>query len=168
MGAPDHRKSAHSIGPVPCSVLTVSDSRTEATDESGRLIQDLVKAGGHRVAEYALIPNDPRRIAAAVAGFLDGPAQCLIVTGGTGAGRRDLTVETVTPLLEKLLPGFGELFRSLSFQEIGTAAMLSRAVLGVAAGKPICCLPGSAGAVRLGVERLLLPELEHLVWTATR
>lgn len=168
MGAPDHRASARAVGPVACAVLTVSDSRTEATDESGRLIQALLTAAGHRVADYALIPNDSRRIADAVRRFLDGSAQCLIVTGGTGAGRRDLTVETVTPLLEKVLPGFGELFRGQSYQAIGTAAMLSRALLGVARGKAICCLPGSSSAVRLGVERLLLPELCHLVWTASR
>ena len=167
MGAPDHRASARSVGPVACSVLTVSDSRTEASDESGRLIQRLVAEAGHRVAGYELIRNEPRQIEASVRRFLDDPSQCLIVTGGTGAGRRDITVETVTPLLEKILPGFGELFRWLSYQEIGTAAMLSRALLGIAGGKPICCLPGSAAAVTLGLEKLLLPELAHLVWGAS-
>ena len=168
MGAPDHRDSARSVGPVACRILTVSDSRTEATDESGRVIRQLVAEAGHHADGYELIRNDPRQIEAAVRRFLDGPCQCLIVTGGTGAGRRDLTVETVTPLLEKLLPGFGELFRALSFQEIGTAAMLSRALLGIAGGKPICCLPGSTAAVTLGVGKLLLPELAHLVWGASR
>jgi molybdenum cofactor biosynthesis protein B len=168
MGAPDHRASARAVGPVACSVLTVSDSRSEATDESGQLIQRLVAQGGHRVADYELIRNEPLQIEERVSRFLAGPSQCLIVTGGTGAGRRDVTVETVSPLLEKVLPGFGELFRWLSFQEIGTAAMLSRALLGIRDGKVICCLPGSAAAVRLGVERLLLPELAHLVWGASR
>lgn len=168
MGAPDHRQSARQVGPLDVSVLTVSDSRSEATDESGPLIQALVVQAGNRVADYELLPNDPGRIRAAVRRFLQGPAHCLVITGGTGAGRRDLTVETVTPVLEKVLPGFGELFRAQSYPEVGGAAMLSRAVLGVARGKVICCLPGSAGAVRLGVERLLLPELAHLVWTAGR
>jgi molybdenum cofactor biosynthesis protein B len=168
MGAPDHRASARKVGPLACSVLTVSDSRSEATDESGQLIQGLVAEAGHRVAGYALIRNEPRQIEESVGRFLDGPCQCLIVTGGTGAGRRDVTVETVTPLLEKVLPGFGELFRWLSFQEIGTAAMLSRALLGTRNGKVICCLPGSTAAVKLGVEKLLLPELAHLVWGASR
>jgi molybdenum cofactor biosynthesis protein B len=167
MGAPDHRASAGS-DPVSCAVLTVSDSRSEATDESGPLIRRLLEEAGHRVMDCELVKNDPQRVRAAVRRFLDGAGQCLVVTGGTGPGRRDLTVETVTPLLEKTLPGFGELFRTLSFQEIGTAAMLSRAVLGVARGKAVCCLPGSSAAVRLGVERLLLPELRHLVWGAGR
>ncbi len=168
MGAPDHRASARSVGPVSCMILTVSDSRTEATDESGRLIRQLVAEAGHHADDYELVRNEPHEIEAAVRRFLDGPSQCLVVTGGTGAGRRDITVETVTPILEKVLPGFGELFRSLSFQDIGTAAMLSRALLGIAGGKPICCLPGSAAAVTLGLEKLLLPELAHLVWGASR
>jgi molybdenum cofactor biosynthesis protein B len=92
----------------------------------------------------------------------------LIVTGGTGVGRRDLTVETVMPLLEKVLPGFGELFRWLSYAEIGTAAALSRALCGVSRGRVICCLPGSAAAVRLGLSKVLLPELPHLIWVASR
>ncbi len=168
MGAPDHRASARAVGPVACSVLTVSDSRTEATDESGRLIRQLVAEAGHRADGYELIRNDRHQIEEAVRRFLESPAQCLIVTGGTGAGQRDITVETVAPLLQKTLPGFGELFRWLSYQEVGTAAMLSRALLGVAEGKPICCLPGSTAAVRLGVGKLLLPELAHLVWGASR
>jgi molybdenum cofactor biosynthesis protein B len=92
----------------------------------------------------------------------------LVTTGGTGAGRRDLTIETLTPWVEKELPGFGELFRRLSFDEIGNAAMLSRAMCGVSRGKVICCLPGSEAAVRLALTRLLLPELPHLIWVARR
>jgi molybdenum cofactor biosynthesis protein B len=168
MGVTDHRQSARTLPPVSYAVLTVSDSRTEATDDSGRLIRRLCDKAGHRFAAYALIRNSPRSIQAAVRRFVQGPAQCLIVTGGTGPGRRDLTVETVRPLLDKELPGFGELFRWLSFQEVGTAAILSRAVCGVRGGKLICCLPGSAAAVRLGLTKLLLPELPHLVWAANR
>jgi molybdenum cofactor biosynthesis protein B len=92
----------------------------------------------------------------------------LVTAGGTGAGQRDLTIETVTPFVDKVLPGFGELFRQLSYEEIGSAAMLSRALCGVSRGKVICCLPGSEAAVHLGVSRLLLPELPHLVWVASR
>lgn len=167
MGTPDHHASA-GHDPVRCAVLTVSDSRTEATDESGPLIRRLLEGAGHQVLESELVGNDPERVRAAVRRFLAGAGECLVVTGGTGPGRRDLTVETVTPLLEKVLPGFGELFRALSFQEVGPAAMMSRAVLGVSRGKAICCLPGSSAAVRLGVERLLLPELRHLIWGAGR
>ena len=168
MGAPDHRANARAVESVAYAVLTVSDSRTEATDESGRLIQQLFNEAGHHLVDYEMVRNEPRNIQAVLRRFLQGPGQCLVVTGGTGAGRRDLTVETVTPLLEKILPGFGELFRWLSYAEIGAAAALSRAVCGVSRGRVICCLPGSEAAVRLGLSKLLLPELPHLIWVASR
>jgi molybdenum cofactor biosynthesis protein B len=168
MGVPDHRASAQQVGAVAYAVLTVSDSRTLETDASGRLIQRLCDEAGHRLADYELIPNQPRRIQAAVARMLQGATQCLIVTGGTGIGRRDLTIETVSPMLDKVLPGFGELFRSLSFAEIGPAAMLSRALLGVRGERIVCCLPGSEAAVRLALSKLVLPELGHLVWVTTK
>lgn len=168
MGAPDHRESAKAVGPITYAVLTVSDSRTAETDTSGQLIRQLCDEAGHTLADAALVRNEPTQIRTAVERALDGPAHCLIVTGGTGPGRRDLTVETVRPMLDKELPGFGELFRWLSYQEIGTAAVLSRALCGVRGGKVVCCLPGSEAAVRLAVTRLLLPELRHLVWGAGR
>jgi molybdenum cofactor biosynthesis protein B len=168
VGAPDHRAAARTVQKVLYAVLTVTDSRTEATDESGRLIRSLFDGSGHVWADYELVRNAPQAIQAAVRRFLQGPALCLITTGGTGVGRRDLTIETVTPFVEKVLPGFGELFRQLSYEEIGSAAMLSRALCGVSRGKVICCLPGSEAAVRLGLSRLLLPELPHLVWVASR
>jgi molybdenum cofactor biosynthesis protein B len=153
---------------VAYAVLTVSDSRTEATDESGRLIQRLCNEAGHRLMDYEVVKNESWRVQTAVRRFLQGPGQCLIVTGGTGVGRRDLTIETVMPLLEKVLPGFGELFRMLSYEEVGSAALLSRALCGVSQGKLVCCLPGSDAAVRLALSKLLLPELPHLIWVATR
>jgi molybdenum cofactor biosynthesis protein B len=168
MGAPDHRAAARAVQSVPYVVLTVSDSRTEATDESGRLVRALFDGAGHALADHELVRNVPQAIQAAVRRFLQGPALCLVTTGGTGAGRRDLTIETVAPYLEKELPGFGELFRRLSYDDIGNAAMLSRALCGVSRGKVICCLPGSEAAVRLALIRLLLPELPHLVWVASR
>jgi len=168
MGAPEHRASAQTVGSVAYAVLTVSDSRTEATDDSGRLVQQLFNEAGHRLVDYEVVKNEPWCIQAVVRRFLQGPGQCLIVTGGTGVGRRDLTVETVMPLLEKVLPGFGELFRWLSYAEIGTAAALSRALCGVSRGRVICCLPGSAAAVCLGLGKVLLPELPHLIWVASR
>jgi len=168
MGVSDHRASAGAMGAVACAVLTVSDSRTETTDDSGRSIQRSLTDAGHCLMDYELIRNDPWRIQAAVRRFLQGTGQCLVVTGGTGAGRRDLTIESVTPLLEKVLPGFGELFRALSYAEIGSAAILSRALCGIARGKVVCCLPGSEAAVRLALTRLLIPELPHLVWVAGR
>ncbi len=168
MGVSDHRASAERTKPVAYAVLTVSDSRDEATDVSGRLVQRLFDEAGHRLVDCELVPNEPQRIQAAVRRFLLGSAECLVVTGGTGAGRRDVTIETVTPLLEKVLPGFGELFRWLGFGEIGSAAMLSRAVCGTIHGKLICCLPGAEAAVRLGLSKLLLPELAHALWVANR
>jgi molybdopterin adenylyltransferase len=168
MGAPDHRAAAREVNSVSYAVLTVSDSRTEATDDSGRLVRALFDGAGHTLGDYELVRNAPQAIQAAVRRFLQGPAVCLVTTGGTGAGRRDLTIETVTPWVEKELPGFGELFRRLSFDEIGNAAMLSRAMCGVSRGKVICCLPGSEAAVRLALTRLLLPELPHLIWVASR
>jgi molybdenum cofactor biosynthesis protein B len=168
MGAPDHRLAAQAVKAVSYAILTVTDSRTEATDDSGRLIRTLFTEAGHSLTDYELVRNSPACVQAAVRRFLQGSAQCLVTTGGTGAGRRDITVETLTPFLDKLLPGFGELFRWLSFQEIGTAAMLSRALCGVSRGKVVCCLPGSEAAVRLGIGKLLLPELPHLIWVASR
>jgi molybdenum cofactor biosynthesis protein B len=164
MGAEDHRTHAQAVGPIAFAVLTVSDRRTEATDTSGRLVQRLMAEAGHTLADAELIPNDPHRIRSSVRRFLQGSAACLVVTGGTGVGRRDVSIETIAPLLEKTLPGFGELFRWLGYGEIGTAAMLSRALCGVSGGKVICCLPGSEAAVRLGVGKLLVPELSHLLW----
>jgi molybdenum cofactor biosynthesis protein B len=168
MGAPEHRASAQAVGPVAYAVLTVSDSRTEATDDSGRLIQQLCNEAGHRLVDYEVVRNEPWRIQAVVHRFFQGPAQCLIITGGTGVGRRDLTIETVTPKLEKILPGFGELFRWLGYGEIGSTAILSRALCGVSRGRVVCCLPGSEAAVRLALSKVLLPELPHLVWVASR
>ena len=168
MGAPEHRDSARTVASVGYAVLTVSDSRTEAMDDSGRLIQQLCNEAGHHLVDYEVVKNEPWRIQAAVRRFLQGPGQCLVVTGGTGAGRRDLTIETVTPLLEKVLPGFGEVFRWLSYSEIGSAAVLSRALCGVSRGRVICCLPGSEAAVRLGLSKVLLPELPHLIWVASQ
>lgn len=168
MGAPDHRASAESVGPVAYAVLTVSDTRIEATDGSGHLIRQLCNEAGHHLVDYEVVKNEPWRVQTAVRRFLQGPGQCLFVTGGTGVGRRDLTIETVTPLLEKVLPGFGELFRWLSYGEVGSAAMLSRALCGVTQGKLVCCLPGAEAAVRLALSKVLLPELSHVIWVATR
>jgi molybdenum cofactor biosynthesis protein B len=145
-------------------VLTVSDSRTRADDGSGALIQESLERARHEVLERALVRDEPAEIRAAVSRALARPdADAVLVTGGTGVAARDVTVETVAPLLEKELPGFGELFRMLSFQEIGAAAMLSRALAGAAERTAVFVLPGSKAAVRLALEKLVLPELPHLV-----
>lgn len=146
-----------------CGVITVSDTRTPETDKSGRLIQDLLRDRGHEVGKYQIVPDEAPRIREALESLvLKNRVQAVILTGGTGISPRDGTVEVVGALLEKKLDGFGELFRSLSYSEIGSSAMLSRALAGVFSGRVIFCLPGSSGAVRLGMEKLILPELGHL------
>ncbi|HXH25668.1 MAG TPA: molybdenum cofactor biosynthesis protein B [Vicinamibacterales bacterium] len=149
---------------VRCYVLTVSDTRTPETDTSGRAIRDLLETAGHVVAAHDLVRDEPAEVAARVRVRLADPeTDVIITTGGTGIAARDGTYEAVSALMDKRLDGFGELFRMLSFQEIGSAAMMSRAVAGTAAGKAIFVLPGSEHAVRLAMTRLILPELGHVV-----
>jgi len=155
---------AYAPADVGCAVLTVSDSRTVESDSSGKLIRELLAAQGHRTVEHAIVPDELEAIRLAVLRALArADVDAVIATGGTGVSPRDVTPEAVTPLFEKPLAGFGELFRMLSFQEIGAAALLSRAVAGTSGGKVVYVLPGSSGAVRLGVERLIVPELAHVV-----
>lgn len=154
---------------VACFVLTVSDTRTEATDTSGAAIADLLQAHGHRVAGRGLVRDDAHEVRAIVEAALgQADVQVVIATGGTGISSRDSTYEAVSGLLEKQLDGFGELFRMLSFADVGPAAMLSRAMAGVVRRKVVVLLPGSEAAVRLAMTRLLLPELGHLVREVTR
>ena len=158
----EHRARApRSIG---CAVITVSDTRTLADDSGGALLCELLEGGGHRIALREIVKDESKAIRAALEAAL-ARADCaaVLLTGGTGVAPRDVTPEAVAPLLERSLPGFGELFRSLSFAEIGAAALLSRALAGLARGKPVFALPGSRAAIRLALERLILPELGHLV-----
>lgn len=149
---------------VRCFVLTVSDTRTEETDSSGRAIREMLTAAGHEVTGSAIVKDEPGDVVRVVSDQLDTPqVQVVITTGGTGLTSRDRTYEAIAGLLDKRLDGFGELFRMLSYHDIGPAAMLSRAVAGAARGKVIVALPGSEAAVRLAMQKLLLPELGHLV-----
>ncbi len=149
---------------VRCFVLTVSDTRTDRTDTSGRAIVDLLEEAGHIVAGRKIVKDDPDQVLTIIQGQLDDPSlQVVITTGGTGITSRDSTYEAIDVLLEKRLDGFGELFRMLSYQDIGPAAMMSRATAGTIRGRIIVSLPGSEAAVRLALIRLLLPELGHLV-----
>ena len=153
---------------VSCSVLTVSDSRTPETDTSGRAIRQLLEDAGHVIIGHAIVKDEPEEVASYVrAQVADASTQVVITTGGTGITARDGTFDAVDAMLEKRLDGFGELFRMLSFQEIGAAAMLSRATAGTASSgtaerTAIFVLPGSEAAVRLAMTRLILPELGHL------
>ena len=152
-----------------CFVLTISDTKTPETDTSGALIRELLRAGGHRIAGSAIVRDEPADVQRVVREQCADPAvQAVILTGGTGITSRDSTFEAVEALLDKRLPGFGELFRMLSYQEIGAAAMLSRAQAGVRAGRIVVSLPGSPNACRLALEKLLIPELGHLVREVNR
>jgi molybdopterin adenylyltransferase len=163
----DHKEQSPKS--VSCAVIIISDSRTEATDESGRFLKERLAQAGHRVHSYALLKNDHRSIEETVHGLLGQPdLQVIITSGGTGASHRDVTIETLGPLLEKKLDGFGELFRFLTFQEIGTTSVMSRATAGVANGKILISLPGSLAAVTLALEKIILPEIGHMVREATR
>jgi molybdopterin adenylyltransferase len=167
MSVTAHR--AQSPARVACFVLTVSDTRTLATETSGRAIGELLEHAGHLVTGREVVKDDPATVTGAIRAQLGrGDVQVIITTGGTGIARRDSTYEAVTALLDKRLDGFGELFRMLSFQEIGSAAMLSRATAGIVDGRAIFMLPGSEAAVRLAVERLILPEIGHIVGELTK
>lgn len=145
-------------------VITASDSRGEAEDSSGRLLRDGAAAAGHELVGYRVVKDEPDQIRAALEEGAGAGAQALLVNGGTGISGRDRSYEAVAGLLEKRLDGFGELFRMLSFQEIGSAAMLSRALAGVWRGRAVFSMPGSTAAVRLAWEKLIAPELGHLVF----
>ena len=164
--AKEHK--SHAPAQVATYVVTCSDSRSSAADESGRAIQDALRAAGHPLAGYRVVRDEPDEIREAVVEAKAAGARALILNGGTGIGRRDSTVEVLERLFEKTLPGFGELFRSLSFQEIGSAAMMSRAVAGTYQGMMIFALPGSPQAVQLALDRLILPELGHTIRELTR
>ncbi|MEE8313924.1 MAG: MogA/MoaB family molybdenum cofactor biosynthesis protein [Myxococcota bacterium] len=161
--APDQHR-AYAPKSIRSAVLTVSDSRTEATDSSGQLIQERLESAGHEVPDRLIVKDDPKAIRAAVLRQVSRPdIDAVIITGGTGVSPRDVTPDTVEPMLEKVLTGFGELFRMLSFEEIGPAAVLSRALAGTVERTVIYVMPGSSGAVRLGMDRLILPEVAHVV-----
>src|SRR5512146_133292 len=159
MSAEEHHRHGHKSLRV--GVLTASDSRSVETDESGRIIRELLTAAGHRVEHYEILPDDPGRIRKVLLDNLQ-KLDAMIVSGGTGIAVRDSTIEAVRALLDKELEGFGELFRYLSYQQIGSAAMLSRALAGIAAGKIVVSLPGSPDACRLAMEKLLIPQLGHM------
>jgi molybdenum cofactor biosynthesis protein B len=154
---------------VRCFVVTVSDTRTADSDASGRTIVELLTAAGHVVAGRAVVGDDPELVHSTIERHLaDRGVQAIITTGGTGITSRDSTYEAISTLLEKRLDGFGELFRMISYQQIGPAAMMSRACAGLVARRIVIALPGSPGAVRLAMEKLVIPELGHLVQQASK
>jgi molybdopterin adenylyltransferase len=150
---------------IECAVVTISDTRTIDTDRSGKLICQLLQAAGHHIGRYQIIPDEPIQIRAELATAIDSvpPIQAIVFNGGTGISARDTTYEAIASVLTKTLPGFGEIFRFLSYQEIGSRAIGSRAIAGTYRDLLVFSLPGSQGAVLLGLEKLILPELIHLV-----
>jgi molybdenum cofactor biosynthesis protein B len=161
MGHHEHRQEAPRQ--VRLGIITASDSRGEAEDEGGRFLREAAGAAGHQVASYRVVKDEPEAILAALAAAAAAGAEAVVVNGGTGIAGRDRTYEAVAGLLEKRLDGFGELFRMLSYGEIGSAAMLSRAVAGTWGGRVIFSVPGSPAAVRLAWEKLIAPELGHVL-----
>jgi molybdopterin adenylyltransferase len=163
----DHK--AHAPRSVRCFIVTVSDTRTDATDTSGRAIVESLEAAGHTIAGRTIVRDDAELVRDTIVRELaSAEVQAIITTGGTGITSRDSTYEAITAMLEKRLDGFGELFRMLSYEQIGAAAMMSRACAGLVAGRIIVALPGSEAAVRLAMEKLLVPELGHMVQQAQK
>lgn len=165
--AQEHRSQAPKR--LACAVITVSDTRTLETDTGGQAVIDRLQAAGHELAAREIIPDEPDRLRPLLAALVEREdVDAVLLTGGTGISSRDQTFETVSQSLDKSLPGYGELFRMLSYQEIGPAAMLSRAIGGVIGRTIVLTMPGSPAAVRLAMEKLILPELGHLVREARR
>jgi len=162
-----HRKSA--LTEVPTAVVTVSDTRTLDTDTGGARVAELLGESGHPVVVREIVKDEPAAISALLGALLArDDVRAVILTGGTGVAPRDVTPDTVEPLLDRVVPGFGELFRALSYEEIGSAALLSRALAGLASGRVVFVVPGSRGAVELAMQKLILPELGHLAAEAVK
>ncbi|MDO7487876.1 MogA/MoaB family molybdenum cofactor biosynthesis protein [Peribacillus frigoritolerans] len=163
MSVKNHKKAVTEA--VRCMVITVSDTRDEETDKSGALMKELLKSSGHEVTEYVIVKDERKAIQDAItSGSKSGTVDVILTNGGTGIAKRDVTIEAVKELMTKEIPGFGEIFRMLSYQEdIGSAAILSRAIAGVVNNKAVFSTPGSSGAVRLAMNKLILPELGHVV-----
>jgi len=167
VGVDEHRSKAPKS--VRFAVLTVSSTRGDADDHSGKAIEQVLSSAGHALTKRMIVKDDVQEIQRALREFIeDESIQAVVVNGGTGVARADVTLEAVAHFEEKQLPGFGELFRALSYEEIGSAAIMSRATAFISEGKPVFCIPGSEKAVRLAASKLIAPELGHLVWEANR
>ncbi|MGE0470065.1 MAG: molybdenum cofactor biosynthesis protein B [Nitrospira sp.] len=159
-----HEHKSHAPESIGCMVITCSDTRTPETDTSGQLIQKLLKEQGHHIVGYHVVKDEPGQILFRITlGTTNDAIRAVIVNGGTGISRRDSTFEALDEILEKRLSGFGEIFRLLTYQEIGSSAIMSRATAGIVKGRILFSVPGSENAVRLAMHKLILPELGHLV-----
>lgn len=164
----DHKKIAAERGSILLAIVTVSDSRTPESDSNRHYLSQQIEAAGHALAAYHLIKDEPVQVQAVLEELASGEAQILLFNGGTGISPRDTTYDVLSQALEKSLPGFGEIFRMLSYEQVGAAAMLSRAVAGTYKGKVVISTPGSPAAVRLAWEKLIAPEIQHLAWEVGR
>jgi molybdenum cofactor biosynthesis protein B len=164
MAYQDHLQSAANIS-ARCAIITLSDTRDDSSDKSGARIKELLIEQGHGLARYHVIPDDPKKLEQLLQELLaDASIDAILTNGGTGISRRDQTIAVIERKLEQTLPGFGELFRMLSYEQIGSGAMLSRAIGGIANGKIIFAMPGSTKAVELALTKLILPEIKHLIY----
>jgi molybdenum cofactor biosynthesis protein B len=164
-----HEHKRQEVKNISCAVIVTSDSRTEETDDSGKLIKQRLTGNGHKIAFYAILKNDAQAIRNQINELIRrNDVQVIITSGGTGLSHKDITVDTIQSMLQKRLDGFGELFRYLTYQELGTASIMSRATAGVIKGKVIICFPGSSGAATLAMDKIILPEIGHMVREATR
>ncbi len=160
MGVENHKKEAEGLKPR-CSILTVSDSRSQKEDLSGKWIAQQLKGKGDIVC-YAIVEDDQNQILESLKNFAELETEIVLISGGTGMGKKDVTVDTLKKVMEKEIPGFGELFRRLSYDSIGSSAMMSRATAGIWDGMVVFCMPGSPDGVKLAMERLIVPELGHI------
>lgn len=163
MSVVEHKKNPSEA--ISCHIITISDTRSKETDKSGQLMMDLLQEKGHIIAKYDIVKDDKESIREAILkSCQDEAIEVILTNGGTGIAKKDVTIETIAPLLDKEIVGFGEIFRMLSYTEdIGSAAILSRAIAGVKNNTAIFATPGSSGAVRLALNKLILPELVHIV-----
>lgn len=166
--ATEHKRKSADKGPVSVAVVTVSDTRTPETDINGQFLSGAIEAAGHVLHSTRIVRDEPAEVEAALEDLAASEAQLVLFNGGTGVSRRDRTFDVLSAKLEKTLPGFGEIFRMLSYEQVGASAMLSRATAGVYRGKVIVSTPGSPAAVRLAWEKLIAPEIQHLVWELAR
>lgn len=164
----EHKKKAAQRGPVTVAIVTVSDTRTPDTDVNAQYLREAIEAAGHVVESTRIVRDEPAEVEAALEELAAGPVQVILFNGGTGISKRDRTFDVLSRKLEKALTGFGEIFRMLSYEQVGSAAIMSRATAGVYKGKIVVSTPGSPKAVRLAWEKLIGPELEHLAWEVVR
>ena len=163
-----HRETAAEQGPVKVAIVTISDTRTPETDKNSAYLREQLAEGGNTVAAYRIIKDEPAQVEVILDEMAETEAHVILFNGGTGVAPRDTTFDVLSRKLEKILPGFGELFRMFSYGQVGAAAMLSRATAGVYRGKVVISTPGSSAAVQLAWEKLIGPELQHLAWEVGR